>query len=307
MIENETDTVSETDTDQKVIRHIVLSGGTVYGLSLYGSLKYLHEKKVWKHEDIKSIYATSAGTLMAVIVALGIEWDILDVYLTERPWEQVFKFNLHSLLNSYSNCGILSFETIEDALRPLFLSKDIKMSISLQEFYYKYDIDIHFFTVQLDSFELVDISYKTHPYWTVVEAVYASACAPIAFKPFMKKGKAYTDGGIIANYPLQQCMDVIEKDEEVLGIRINNVSISEITNADLNTKICDNLHEYLQHIVKHLCRKMNSISKNTKTPFIEIIIPTTIIPINDLYSFANSQDVRKKLIQHGIECCEKIK
>lgn len=293
--------MTEPEPETKIIRHLVLSGGTVYGLSIYGTLKALHEKQIWKQENIKSIYATSAGGLMAVIVALNIEWDVLDKYLIDRPWEQVFRFSLHSLLNSYSNCGILGIEVIEEALRPLFLSKDIKMSISLQEFYYKYDIDIHFFTVQLDNFKLIDVSYKTHPYWTVVEAIYSSACAPIAFKPFMKKGKAYTDGGVIANYPLQQCMEAIEKDEDVLGIRINNVSISEINN---DTKMCDNLHEYLQHIVKHLCRRTNNANKHTMNPVIEIIIPTTIIPINDLYSFANSQDVRKKLIQHGVDCCE---
>ena len=289
------------EQEKKVIRHIVLSGGTVYGLAIYGALKALQEKKVWKLEDIKSIYATSAGALMAVVIALNIDWTILDLYLIERPWEQVFKFNLHSLMNSYSNCGILNIETLEDALRPLFSSKDIKMSISLQEFYYKYDVDIHFFTVQLDSFEMVDVSYRTHPYWTVVEAIYASACAPIAFKPFMKKGKAYTDGGIIANYPLQQCMDANGKDDGIIGICVHNVSIGETS----NTKICDNLHEYLQHIVKHLCRRANH--KQVNKPTIEVIVPTTIIPINDLYSFSNSADVRKKLIQHGVDCCENMK
>lgn len=299
--------MTEPEQKDKIIRHLVLSGGTVYGLSLVGALKALHEKKVWKHEDIKSIYATSAGALMSVVIALNIEWSILDLYLIERPWDKVFKFNLHSLLNSYSNCGILTIETIEEALRPLFLSKDIKMSISLQEFYYKYDIDLHLFTVQLDSFVLVDVSYRTHPYWTVVEAVYSSACAPIAFKPFMKKGKAYTDGGLIANYPLQQCMDAIDKDEGVLGIVIHNVSNEETNNMDLNTSISENLHEYLQHIVKHLCIKANKTYKHPKKPTIEVIIPTSIIPINDLYSFANSTDVRKKLIQHGVDCCENMK
>jgi predicted patatin/cPLA2 family phospholipase len=127
----------------------------------------------------------------------------------------------------------------------------------------------------------------------------------------MKKGKAYTDGGLIANYPLQQCIDANDKDDGVLGICVHNVSMEETSNMDLNTKICDNLHEYLQHIVKNLCRKSNNIpsksSKQSKKNSIEVVIPTTIIPIGDLYSFANYVDVRKKLIQHGVDCCESMK
>jgi predicted acylesterase/phospholipase RssA len=157
-------------------------------------------------------------------------------------------------------------------------------------------------TVQLDNFELVDVSYKTHPYWTVVEAVYASSCAPIFFKPFMKKGKLYTDGGIISNYPLQRCMENVEKDEGVLGICVNNISIGEKSNVDFNSEIGENLYEYLQHIVKNLCRRANKTLLRSK-PTIEVIVPTTIVPIHDLYSFANSVDVRKRLIEHGGECC----
>jgi predicted acylesterase/phospholipase RssA len=302
--------IEESNTEpEKKVRHIVLSGGTVYGLSIYGAIRELHEKKMWKHEDIKSIYATSAGTLMAVIIAMGVEWEIIDIYLTRRPWNKVFKLSMHSLLNSYSNCGILGIEAIEDTLKPLFISKDVKPTITLQEFYNRFDIDLHFMTVQLDTFKLIDVSYRTHPYWTVCEAVYASACAPILFKPFMKKGKAYTDGGLIANYPVQQCMETIEKDEGIIGIYVKNVSNDAVekNNMDLNTEICDNLHDYLQHIVKHLCMQSNKTHKISNKPTIEIIIPTTIIPINDIYSFANSEDVRRKLIEHGEKCCENVK
>lgn len=302
MTESKTITELDEELNPKIIRHIVMSGGIIYGLSFYGALKRLHEQRVWKHENIKTIYATSAGTLIGVVIALNIDWDVLDTYLIHRPWEQVFKLSMHSFLNAYSNCGILSIDTIEETLRPLFLSKDISPTISLQEFYYRFDIEIHFMTVQLDNFELVDVSYKTHPYWTVVEAVYASSCAPIFFKPFMKKGKLYTDGGIISNYPLQQCMENVEPDEGVLGICVNNINIGDISNADLNSGIGENLYEYLQHIVKNLCRRANKTLLRSK-PTIEVIVPTTIVPIHDLYSFANSVDIRKRLIEHGGECC----
>ena len=47
------------------IKHIVLSGGGTFGISSYGLLKKLNELGRWRIEDIKSIYGTSVGAIIA--------------------------------------------------------------------------------------------------------------------------------------------------------------------------------------------------------------------------------------------------
>ena len=71
----------------------------------------------------------------------------------------------------------------------------------MQEFYDIFGIESHFFTVEINKFILIDVSYKTYPHWQVVEAVYDSSCAPILFKPMLKDDVLYTDGGAVANCP----------------------------------------------------------------------------------------------------------
>ena len=56
-----------------MIRHIVISGGGAAGFSYYGVLKQTQNRGLWYPENINTIYATSAGTFLAVILALGYE------------------------------------------------------------------------------------------------------------------------------------------------------------------------------------------------------------------------------------------
>ena len=51
-----------------IIKHLVISGGGAAGFSYYGVLKQTQLKGLWKLEDIQSIYATSAGAILAVII-----------------------------------------------------------------------------------------------------------------------------------------------------------------------------------------------------------------------------------------------
>jgi len=48
------------------------------------------------------------------------------------------------------------YETFIDA-------KDISCDITLLEFYEYSKVEIHIFTFEINVFELVDVSYKTHP------------------------------------------------------------------------------------------------------------------------------------------------
>ena len=54
------------------------------------------------------------------------------------------------------------------------------------EFYDIFGIELHFFTVEFHKFILIDVSYKRHPHWQVVEAIYDSSCAPVLSKPMLK-------------------------------------------------------------------------------------------------------------------------
>ena len=54
------------------IKHLVIGGGGPGGFINYGALKESNLQGIWKYDDIKTIYATSAGGFIALTILLKI-------------------------------------------------------------------------------------------------------------------------------------------------------------------------------------------------------------------------------------------
>jgi predicted acylesterase/phospholipase RssA len=213
--------MSTTQSPTKTIKHIVISGGGETGFAYYGTFRESNLRGFWDIKNIVSIHSTSAGSIFATFLPLihHIGWDEFDTFIYKRPWDQVFKFSLNQIMNLYSNIGIMNRKTIYDVFYPIFMALDISMDITMEEFHEYTGIEMHFYTTELDSFQLVDVSYKTHPHWKVVDAVYASSALPILLNPAPIDGKTYIDGGVFCNYPLKQCMEMTDDEDEIFALK----------------------------------------------------------------------------------------
>ena len=198
--------------------HLVLSGGAVVGFAFFGVLQTLLAGKIIDLDNIKTIHATSAGTLVAVAITLGYELDVVKTYLIDRPWKDVYKMDLNAVFNAVKEGGMFGRTEIFKTMEPLLLGKDLSMDITLEEFYAFNKKEIHFYTTFYSTLELVDLSYKTHPTWKLVDAMFASSCLPVLFIPFLHEGDYYIDGAIVMNYPLKCCMDGGHDPATILGI-----------------------------------------------------------------------------------------
>ena len=200
----------KTKIKTKKIKHIVVSGGGITGFTAYGILRESEKSGFWNINDIQTFYGTSVGGLILLMLSLKFDWDTLDDYIIKRPWQNVFNLNMYSVINSIQTMGLFNIKTIESFCQPLFKAKDIKMDISMKEIFDITGIEIHLFATEFNETKLVDISYKTHPDWKVIESVYSSCCLPIMFKPYTKGDKLYYDGGVFSNYPLSHCCNNID-------------------------------------------------------------------------------------------------
>jgi predicted acylesterase/phospholipase RssA len=208
---------NSTNSAQK-IKHLVISGGGLNGFCYYGVLRDSNMNGVWDINDIETIYGCSIGSMLAAITALRYDWSDIDDYILKRPWEQVFESDLLSMLNSISDKGIYNIRQIEAIITPLLLGKDLSPDITLNEFYQTTKIEIHMFTTDIHSFKSVDLSYKTHPDWRVVDAIYASSAIPVVFAPHTDGITYYYDGAFFTNYPLLNCIENGANPNETLGI-----------------------------------------------------------------------------------------
>jgi predicted acylesterase/phospholipase RssA len=295
--------MEQNTTTSTTIKHLVISGGGAVGFIEYSILREANKSGIWNIENIESIYGTSAGAIIGIFIALKYDWDEIDNYLINRPWENVFKIDISLVLRSFDSKGILGKKIIEEIICPLLKGKDLEPTITMQELYEYSKIDIHIFSTEIHKYETVDISHKTHPDWRVIDAVYCSACLPIMFVPYLKDGKCYSDGGIINNYPIYTCLNSGVNPDEILGITFPKES--ETTRVITEES---SLFDYLFFILNKMREHSYLYAIKNKDYVIkyEIEMENAIDIVYDFVNVVSSQKKRSLLLDKGVEIWNKF-
>ena len=278
-----------------MIKHIVLSGGGPTGLLYYGALKHLFEQKFIKIENIKSIYGTSIGAIIGVILLLKYDWKTLDDYFLKRPWEKVFKIAPDNLFELYSNKGMFQFSIVKEMLKPLLTAKDLSEDITLKEFYEYNQIDFHCFTSEMNSFIKVDLNHKTYPELSLIRALEMTSAVPILFKPIIEGDKCYVDGGLFDNYPINECLATEKCSEnEILGIKNKWSNEQEIINSEMN------IFQYLQASMNKIITyvQLHSLPKPIRYE-LKCICDKKLADYSTWFEYLTKVENMKELIQDG--------
>ena len=201
------------------IKHLVICGGGPLGLRYLGALEKLEKEGIWKQENIISIYGTSIGSIIGAFICLNYDWETLNTYVIDRPWQDAFKVTAKHIFNSYYNKGLFDKKLAEIIFKPLLEAKDLTINITLQEFYEFSKIDLHIITFELNKFETIELSHTTHPELSLLQALTMSSSLPGIFMPTIIDNKCYIDGGVMCNYPLNQCLMANNNKDEILGIK----------------------------------------------------------------------------------------
>ena len=305
------------------IKHIVISSGGPAGHMMYSILRTLNLKGVWDAKDIKTIYGSSIGSYIAIIIALRYEWEVMDDYLIKRPWEKIFasssssssatgtgtgttestehspsalsdaKNKLDSVLKLYNNHGLYGLKEFTETLRPALQGKDIPVNITFQEFYARTGVELHFIVTELNKFQVIDFSHKTHPSHSVVEACYMSCCYPFGFTPIYRDGCCYIDGGIINDYPVNECIRDQKCDvAEILGVKM----LWERKPANLTDK-----SSVLQFISTFFNQIKGNLFENRPTKPIpnEVVCVSKVFASQDWMNWVKDENYRRELVLRG--------
>ena len=276
------------------IKHLVLGGGGAGGLVIYGALRYLAKQNFWELNQIKTIYSTSIGSLIAVLIIICNDWATLDDYITKRPWDKVITVKPIDIINLWYHKGILNIDTIKNILEPLLKAKGLSLDITLKELYDISNIELHMYTTNLNAKhpEKIDISYKTHGDLDISTAVAMSAAFPIIFAPICDGSYCYIDGGLLNNFPLDDCIVNNPILEEILAIKITSKPIDPTID---NTSTLVN---YLHNLLHGMYRQISSENRQQSIDnFVDCIVD-----INDFARWAdalNDSTIRQELIDIG--------
>lgn len=280
------------------IKHLVLPGGGPNILYVYGAIKKLAQKDFWNYNDIKTIHGTSAGAIVGLILMLNINWTDLDNYFINRPWQSVFSFTPQHFLDAYKNKGLLNIENLKLLFLPLFNVVDYSIDITFKGLYEACHKKLYIYVTELNNFSLEHFSVDNTPDMKVIDAIYMSSAIPPMFQPLLQKDKCYLDGGLFANYPLEQCLNLVGGtiSDEILGVKF-------IFNMDKSSHILEssNLSEYLFFIIRRLICYMEKDQNKEINIKNEVLIKTNGLDMNFWNKALHSPEIREKIIKDGTE------
>ncbi len=280
------------------IKHLVISGGGPLGLRFLGALEKLEEEEFWKLENIESIYGTSIGAIIGAFICLKYDWETLNKYIIERPWHDAFKVNAKQIFDSYYNKGLFDTKLAEIIFKPLLQAKDLNLDITLKDFYEFSQIDLHIFTFELNKFETIELSHSSHPDLSLLQALTMSSALPGIFMPIIIENCCYIDGGVMCNYPLNQCLRDHAIKDEILGIK----NSYEETDSFKNVNVTQDT-SLLEYVICLTINAMNFIRDTVKMENIDNTVCCYIkenpLTLDFIQTSIRNQESRREWMKQG--------
>ena len=196
------------------MKYLVLGPASMGIYSLIGSIKALEPKLV----DVKEISGSSAGSILALLLALGMSVDeILEIAL-DLDIPKFVKLRIGSFFNKF---GFVDLEPIREKLvevcgcDPTFEELDMKIYVS---------------AYCLNTSTTEYFSRDTHPKMKVIDAVCMSMAIPLIFSCGKYDGKTYVDGATQEQYPMTPFLDKKPHEITCIKLKMDRVYQEEINN-----------------------------------------------------------------------------
>lgn len=276
-----------------MIEHIVLPGGGYLGLYELGVLKYLNKNNFYDISNIKTIHGTSVGALIGTMISLNIDWDTIYDYIIKRPWHKTANISPSMLFDVIPKKGLFSTKILRNIIIPLFHCIDIHTDITMKELYEHTNISLYLYTIDVNTFEIISLNHNDFPNLEVLKAIEMSCAIPYIFQPVEHNGDFYIDGGLLNNYPINDCLKLDGSNKEnILSICLESDAINTVT-------IESNLLEFGYILYKKLIDKTKTERKEKDNILNEVIIPCIDMNMNDGYKTITDEKEREKYIYEG--------
>lgn len=259
------------------IKHLVISGGGPLMFYGFNIIKLLIKNKKLIIENLKSIHATSSGSVLSALLLVNINIDELNDYIIEFPYHKYFKVTFDNLININKNKGLLNIKILDHYIDSVFKTANVDTNITLHDFYLKNGVDFHIYCSELNNFSYIDLNHALYPNIRLKDALYASCALPMLFEPLTinldNRECCLVDGALFCNNPLGLCM------KTEYGDTFDNLNqddtdtlhyAGEILCIDYSYKIeVNSLISYIQFIIKNIFKKMATYNDAKLTKYIE--------------------------------------
>ena len=293
-----------------LVKHLIISGGGPLIFQSMGIIQCLEKNKLFNRSNITSIYGTSSGAIVGLFLCLGYEWEVINKFMIERPWENLYYIGTEQIYNGIQQCGFYNRDIFVKSYKSLFEAKDVSIDITMKEFYDLTNIDYHLITFEVNSLQMEDISHETYPDIKVIDAIHMTSCLPVFFTPVFIENKCFIDGGIILNYPLNLCINKYVNKKEMLGIKHVYTDHEKYKNITTETGIFEYFLNIFFKLVKNISKQYcNNIEEQSNIKH-EIICYEKYMTLNSIVNCLKKSEKRNELLENGIKIanqyCEQL-
>ena len=258
-------------------------------------VNYLYNNSFYEFKNIKSIHGTSIGGLLGSIICLNMDWNEVKDYFIQRPWYKITTISPNMFLDVIHKKGLLDTSLLDKAIIPLLNTCDIDKDVTLLDFYNKTGIELYLYTIPINIYECIALSYKTHPELKLLKAIQMTCALPYIFQPVEYNDEYYIDGGLLNNYPIRNC---IERDDSNSK---NILSIKFQSNNVLKLKKDSNILEYGYFLYRKSQMKNTLEYQEYVKVENEVVIPCIQTNLDDAYKTLMNEDERRRYIIEGEE------
>ena len=152
-----------------------------------------------------------------------------------------------------------------------------------------------------DRFETVELSHSSHPDLELLQALTMSSSLPGIFIPIITDNCCYIDGGVMCNYPLNQCLRDHSNKDEILGIKnSHNKENDKFANVEVTAD-----SSLLEYVICLTINSMNYIRDSVHLEHIENTVRCYIkenpLTLDFIQESVKNQDLRRQWIKMGEE------
>ena len=186
--------------------HIVMGGGSIYGIMYIGVLMELcgYDKAIYAAwvSRLQAVAGTSAGTVVGIMLAAGLNpWEMRDVVHTcglSRVMDGLLEITLAELQNTNA---VTSGTRVDNVVKDLVKRVTGNAETTFREFYKTTGRDFVIVVTNADTSMAEFWNHETRPDLELWRAIRCSTSIPGLFPPPVVKGVAFFDGGVTCNLP----------------------------------------------------------------------------------------------------------
>jgi predicted acylesterase/phospholipase RssA len=278
-----------------MIEHIVMSGGGPNGLIYLGVVQEFVRQEKLKLDELKGVWGTSAGAILAVILALKLPLDEVMEYIAQRPWRKFVNIEWDEI---NGRGGVVPPEKMKDTFIPLFKAYDISLDITLEQCFLKTGVSAHIVATDFETFKPVVFQRETHPDMPLLMAMSLSIAVPPVFAPGEYGGRWYIDGAMSMNLPIRPCLEAVQDGDKILAL--NLVGQMPLYNPPMDCY--GNFNYIVNKMVLEIGGFTDNVALAEKECFAYLGISTKSMMDPTLWDlFLNSEEGKRELYRQGVE------